>query len=42
MKILFIGICGAVFFLIAAIINAVVMHYRKKRIDVMIKNEYEE
>ena len=40
-KILFIGIGGAVFFLIAAIINAAVIHHRKKRIDAMMKNEYE-
>ena len=42
MNILFMGLGGAVFFLIAAVINAAVIHYRKKRIDVMIKNEYEE
>jgi len=40
-KILIIGIGGAVFFLITAIINAIVLRHRKKRIDAMLNNEYE-
>lgn len=42
MQMFIIGVGGIVVFLISAIVNVAVTASRKKRIDRMIKNEYEE
>lgn len=42
MNLFVIGVGGILLFLLAAIVNAAVTGSRKKKIDQMIKNEYEE